>query len=85
MLTMGGGALSQQLADCKRVHGVVTAFRRISSSEDQSTYQITLQPFLSLLDKQFPRSHRFSSTNRCRRWWSRYCRNITCTDWEYEV
>lgn len=76
MLTMGGGAL-QQLADCKRVHGVVTAFRRISSSEDQSTYQITLQPFLSLLDKQF-RSHRFSSTNRCRRWWSRYCRNITC-------
>ena len=57
MLTMGGGAL-QQLADCKRVHGVVTVFRRISSSEDQSKYQITLQPFLSLLDKQF-RSHRF--------------------------
>ncbi|VGJ40854.1 VgrG protein [Klebsiella pneumoniae] len=41
MLTMGGGAL-QQLADCKRVHGVVTAFRRISSSEDQSKYQMIL-------------------------------------------
>ncbi|HDZ0551030.1 TPA: type VI secretion system tip protein VgrG, partial [Klebsiella pneumoniae] len=25
MLTMGGGAL-QQLADCKRVHGVITTF-----------------------------------------------------------
>ena len=57
MLTMGGGAL-QQLADCKRVHGVITTFRRVNRSEDQSTYQITLQPFLSLLDKQF-RSHRF--------------------------
>lgn len=66
MLTMGGGAL-QQLADCKRVHGVITTFRRVNRSEDQSTYQITLQPFLSLLDKQF-RSHRFSSTNRYRRW-----------------
>lgn len=56
-LTMGGGIL-QGLTECKRVHGVVTAFRRTSSSEDQSTYQLTLEPFLSLLDKQF-RSHRF--------------------------
>lgn len=56
-LTMGGVVL-QSLTECKRVHGVVTAFRRISSSEDQSKYQITLEPFLSLLDKQF-RSHRF--------------------------
>ena len=66
MLTMGGGAL-QQLADCKRVHGVITTFRRVNRSEDQSTYQITSSRFFSLLDKQF-RSHRFSSTNRYRRW-----------------
>ncbi len=46
MLTMGGGAL-QQLADCKRVHGVVTAFRRISKFRRSVEYQITLQPFLS--------------------------------------
>ncbi|WP_336285292.1 type VI secretion system tip protein VgrG [Citrobacter arsenatis] len=57
MLTMGTGML-QSLSESKRVHGVVTAFRRIGSSEDQSTYRITLEPFLSLLDKQF-RSHRF--------------------------
>lgn len=44
MLTMGGGAL-QQLADCKRVHGVITTFRRVNRSEDQSTYQITLSRF----------------------------------------
>ncbi|HDC4374814.1 TPA: type VI secretion system tip protein VgrG [Enterobacter hormaechei] len=56
-LTMGGGIL-QSLTERKRVHGVVTAFRRTSSSEDQSTYQLTLEPFLSLLNKQF-RSHRF--------------------------
>lgn len=56
-MTMGGGIL-QSLDECKRVHGVVTAFRRISSSEDQSTYQITLEPFLSLLNNQF-RTHRF--------------------------
>ncbi|MEI9881805.1 type VI secretion system tip protein VgrG [Atlantibacter hermannii] len=57
MLTMGGGVL-QSLTECRRVHGVVTAFQRTSSSADQSTYQITLEPFLSLLDKQF-RTHRF--------------------------
>lgn len=56
-LTMGAGIL-QSLTAVRRVHGVVTAFRRISHSVDQSTYQITLEPFLSLLDKQF-RTHRF--------------------------
>lgn len=33
------------MTECKRVHCVVTAFRRISSSAEQSTYQIgTYQP-----------------------------------------
>lgn len=56
-LTMGGGIL-QSLTEHKRVHGVVTHFERISSSADQTEYMITLEPFLSLLDKQF-RTHRF--------------------------
>lgn len=82
MLTMGGGAL-QQLADCKRVHGVVTAFRRISSSEDQSKYQITLQPFLSLLDKQF-RSHRFFVNKSVPEVVEQVLQEHHLHDWEYE-
>ncbi|HHU5796193.1 type VI secretion system Vgr family protein [Klebsiella pneumoniae] len=82
MLTMGGGAL-QQLADCKRVHGVVTAFRRISSSEDQSKYQITLEPFLSLLDKQF-RSHRFFVNKSVPEVVEQVLQEHHLHDWEYE-
>ena len=82
MLTMGGGAL-QQLADCKRVHGVVTALRRISSSEDQSKYQITLEPFLSLLDKQF-RSHRFFVNKSVPEVVEQVLQEHHLHDWEYE-
>lgn len=46
------------LTDQKLIHGVVTDFRRISGSADQAIYQITLEPFLALLSKQF-RTHRF--------------------------
>ncbi|WMY76048.1 type VI secretion system tip protein VgrG [Buttiauxella selenatireducens] len=56
-LTMGTGLL-QSLTEQKVVHGVVTNFERISSSKDQSLYQITLSPFLALLNNQF-RTHRF--------------------------
>ena len=42
----------------KIVHGVVTNFRRLIGSRDQVTYEIILEPFISLLDKQF-RTHRF--------------------------
>ncbi len=56
-LTMGTGLLVV-LTEQKKVHGVITDFRRISGSADQTLYRITLRPFLSLLDKQF-RSHRF--------------------------
>ncbi|MDI3360049.1 type VI secretion system tip protein VgrG [Lelliottia sp. V89_10] len=56
-LTMGAGLL-QSLTDQKVVHGVVTRFERISSSADEATFVITLEPFLSLLDRQF-RTHRF--------------------------
>lgn len=56
-LTMGAGPL-MELTGQKVVHGVVTHFKRISGSRDQATYQIIIEPFLSLLRKQF-RTHRF--------------------------
>ena len=56
-LTMGAGLL-QSLTGNKVVHGVITDFRRISGSADQTKYRITLEPFLILLDNQF-RTHRF--------------------------
>lgn len=56
-LTMRTGPL-MGLTGQKVVHGVVTHFKRISGSRDQATYQIIIEPFLSLLRKQF-RTHRF--------------------------
>jgi type VI secretion system secreted protein VgrG len=56
-LTMGTGPL-MGLTGQKVVHGVVTHFKRIIGSRDQATYQIIIEPFLSLLRKQF-RTHRF--------------------------
>lgn len=56
-LTMGTGPL-KELTGQKVVHGVVTHFKRISGSCDQATYQIIIEPYLSLLRKQF-RTHRF--------------------------
>lgn len=56
-LTMGDGLL-KPLTGQKKVHGVITDFRRLSGSADQMLYRVTLKPFLFLLDKQH-RSHRF--------------------------
>jgi type VI secretion system secreted protein VgrG len=56
-LTMGTGPLMGMTGQ-KVVHGVVTHFKRISGSRDQATYQIIIEPFLSLLRNQF-RTHRF--------------------------
>lgn len=56
-LIMGTGLLGS-LTEQKKVHGVITDFSRISGSEEQAQYRITLKPFISLLDKQF-RTHRF--------------------------
>ena len=56
-LTMGTGPL-MGLTGQKVVHGVVTHFKRISGSRDQAMYQIIIEPFLSLLRKQFC-THRF--------------------------
>lgn len=42
----------------KCVHGVITHFKRLSSSADEAEYQIVIEPFVSLLRHQM-RSHRF--------------------------
>ncbi len=42
----------------KRVHGVITHFKRLSGSADEAQYQIVIEPFVSLLRHQM-RSHRF--------------------------
>lgn len=55
--TMGTGGLKEQVSQ-KVVHGVITDFRRISASADQAKYQVILEPFIKLLDRQH-RSHRF--------------------------
>ncbi|EFK9184015.1 type VI secretion system tip protein VgrG [Escherichia coli] len=55
--TMGTGGLKEQVSQ-KVVHGVITDFRRISGSTDQAKYQVILEPFIKLLDRQH-RSHRF--------------------------
>jgi type VI secretion system secreted protein VgrG len=81
-LTMGGGGL-QSLAEHKRVHGVVTAFQRISSSADQSTYQITLEPFLALLGKQF-RTHRFFVNKSVPEVVEEVLQDHALHGWEYE-
>jgi len=42
----------------KVIHGVITHFRRLQGSRDQVSYEIIIEPFVSLLGKQF-HSHRF--------------------------
>lgn len=50
--------MTQPPKTLKTVHGIITGFQRLHASREQTLYQITLQPFPALLDKQF-RTHRF--------------------------
>ena len=50
--------LATQPSVVKRVHGVVTDFRRLSGSADEARYQLVIEPFFALLRHQI-RSHRF--------------------------
>lgn len=50
--------LATQPRVAKRVHGVVTDFRRLSGSADEARYQLVIEPFFALLRHQI-RSHRF--------------------------
>lgn len=61
LIMQTAGALMPSLSATqvqKLVHGVVTKFTRVSGSADEAHYQITIEPFFALLDKQ-KRTHRF--------------------------
>lgn len=81
-LTMGGGVL-ESLTEQKKVHGVITDFRRISGSADQTQYLITLKPFLVLLDKQH-RSHRFFVNKSVPEVVEQVLQEHNLHSWEYE-
>lgn len=81
-LTMGTGPL-MGLTGEKVVHGVVTHFKRISGSNDQATYQIIIEPFLSLLRKQF-RTHRFFVNKSVPEVVTEVLQDHGLKGWEYE-
>ncbi len=81
-LTMGTGIL-QSLSEQKVVHGVVTTFERLSGSKDQTVYQITLSPFLALLQNQF-RTHRFFVNKSVPDVVEQILQEHGLKDWEYE-
>lgn len=81
-LTMGGGVL-ESLTEQKKVHGVISDFRRISGSADQTQYLITLKPFLFLLDKQH-RSHRFFVNKSVPEVVEQVLQEHNLHSWEYE-
>ncbi|WP_338557308.1 type VI secretion system tip protein VgrG [Erwinia sp. E_sp_B04_7] len=80
--TMGTGPL-MGLTGQKVVHGVVTHFKRISGSNDQATYQIIIEPFLSLLRKQF-RTHRFFVNKSVPEVVTEVLQDHGLKGWEYE-
>ncbi|QGU37004.1 type VI secretion system tip protein VgrG [Enterobacter hormaechei] len=81
-LTMGGGLLESP-TEKKKVHGVITHFRRISGSADQTQYLITLKPFLFLLDKQH-RTHRFFVNKSVPEVVEQVLQEHNLHGWEYE-
>ncbi|SUI81457.1 Uncharacterized protein conserved in bacteria [Serratia quinivorans] len=81
-LTMGTGPLIG-LTGQKVVHGVVTHFKRIRGSRDQATYQIIIEPFLSLLRHQF-RTHRFFVNKSVPEVVTEVLQEHGLKDWEYE-
>ncbi|WP_145576983.1 type VI secretion system Vgr family protein [Yersinia mollaretii] len=81
-LTMGTGVL-QSLMEQKVVHGVITDFRRISGSADQVNYQVTLEPFIALLDNQY-RTHRFFVNKSVPEVVEQILKEHGLKDWEYE-
>ncbi|MCL8132344.1 type VI secretion system tip protein VgrG [Enterobacter hormaechei] len=81
-LTMGGGLLESP-TEQKKVHGVITHFRRISGSADQTQYLNTLKPFLFLLDKQH-RSHRFFVNKSVPEVVEQVLQEHNLHGWEYE-
>ncbi|CFQ54657.1 Rhs element Vgr protein [Yersinia frederiksenii] len=81
-LNMGIGDLLSPVTG-KVVHGVITHFRRISGSRDQVKYEIIVEPFLVLLNKQF-RTHRFFVNKSVPEVVEQILQEHGLKDWEYE-
>ena len=81
-LRMGTGFL-QGLTGQKVVHGVITDFRRLSGSVDETKYLVTLAPFLALLDNQY-RSHRFFVNQSVPEVVTQVLNDHGLKGWEYE-
>ncbi|WP_077295778.1 type VI secretion system Vgr family protein [Yersinia proxima] len=81
-LNMGMGDLFNPVTG-KVVHGVITHFRRISGSRDQVKYEIIVEPFLALLNKQF-RTHRFFVNKSVPEVVAQILQEHGLKDWEYE-
>ncbi|WP_227731743.1 type VI secretion system Vgr family protein [Yersinia proxima] len=81
-LNMGMGDLFNPVMG-KVVHGVITHFRRISGSRDQVKYEIIVEPFLALLNKQF-RTHRFFVNKSVPEVVAQILQEHGLKDWEYE-
>ncbi|HCL5403363.1 TPA: type VI secretion system tip protein VgrG [Citrobacter freundii] len=82
LLTMKGGELLHALP-VKFVHGVVTHFRRLTGSHDQVSHEIIIEPYLSLLGKQF-RTHRFFINKSVPEVVSEILQEHALHGWEYE-
>ena len=82
LLTMKGGELLHALP-VKFVHGVVTHFRRLTGSCDQVSHEIIIEPYLSLLGKQF-RTHRFFINKSVPEVVSEILQEHALHGWEYE-
>ncbi|MHB7569782.1 type VI secretion system Vgr family protein [Citrobacter braakii] len=82
LLIMKGGALLNAIP-VKFVHGVVTHFQRLTGSHDQVSHEIIIEPYLSLLDKQF-RTHRFFINKSVPEVVSEILQEHALHGWEYE-
>ncbi|RFU91290.1 MULTISPECIES: type VI secretion system Vgr family protein [Citrobacter] len=82
LLTMKGGELLSA-RPVKFVHGVVTHFRRLAGSRDQVSHEIIVEPYLSLLDKQF-RTHRFFVNKSVPEVVGEILQEHALCGWEYE-
>ncbi|HCM60958.1 MAG TPA: type VI secretion system tip protein VgrG [Morganella sp. (in: Bacteria)] len=67
----------------KRVHGMITDFRRLSGSADEARYQIIIEPFFALLRHQI-RSHRFFLNQSVPDVVAHIFREHNFKDWEFE-
>ncbi|WP_272670716.1 type VI secretion system Vgr family protein [Providencia sp. PROV147] len=75
--------LATQPSVAKRVHGVVTDFRRLSGSADEARYQLVIEPFFALLRHQI-RSHRFFINQSVPQVVEQILREHNFKGWEFE-